>query len=101
MNYLAYFICCYANFLFATNDAFVKKIYQQYDEIFVFKPNHFYKRNFYITFYIIISLYKKQLDFKIIFSSKELKIRGLLESLAALFFLLELHYCHLQKFTFY
>ena len=37
-----YMLIC--QFSFATNDAFVKVIYEKYDEIFALKPNRFHKR---------------------------------------------------------
>ena len=94
-----YMLLC--QFSFATNDAFVKNIYQHYDEIFVLNQIIFIRGIFTLLFILLFLYIKKQLDFKIIFSSKELKIRGFLESFAALFFLLELHCYPLQKFTFY
>ncbi len=81
---ILYMLLC--QFSFATNDAFVKNIYQQYDEIFVLNQIIFIRGIFTLLFILLFLYIKKQLDFKIIFSSKELKIRGFLESFAALFF---------------
>jgi len=73
-------------FSFATNDAFVKVIYENYDEIFVLNQIVFI-RGIFTLFFILLFLYiKKEIDFKLIFHSKELRVRGILESLAALFF---------------
>ncbi len=79
-----YMLLC--QFSFATNDAFVKVIYQNYDEIFVLNQIIFI-RGIFTLFFILFFLYiKKELNFKLIFTSNELRMRGLLESLAALFF---------------
>ena len=79
-----YMLLC--QFSFATNDAFVKVIYENYDEIFVLNQIVFI-RGIFTLFFILLFLYiKKEIDFKLIFHSKELRIRGILESLAALFF---------------
>ncbi len=79
-----YMILC--QFSFATNDAMVKFIYQNYDEIFVLNQLIFI-RGIFALFFIGVFLYlKNQLDFKVIFSSKQLKIRGFFEALAAIFF---------------
>ena len=81
---ILYMLLC--QFSFATNDAFVKNIYEHFDEIFVLNQIIFI-RGIFTLFFILLFLYiKKQLNFRLIFSSTELKIRGLLESLAALFF---------------
>ena len=81
---ILYMLLC--QFSFATNDAFVKMIYLNYDEIFVLNQIIFI-RGIFTLFFIILFLYiKKELDFKTIFSSKELTIRGTLEASAALFF---------------
>ena len=58
---ILYMLLC--QFSFATNDAFVKNIYEHFDEIFVLKSNNFYKRDFYTTIYCIISLHKKTIKF--------------------------------------
>ena len=79
-----YMLLC--QFSFATNDAFVKVIYLSYDEIFVLNQIIFI-RGIFTLFFILLFLYiKKELNFKSIFTSNELRVRGLLESLAALFF---------------
>tara|TARA_B100000795_G_scaffold241341_1_gene204041 strand:+ start:314 stop:1207 length:894 start_codon:yes stop_codon:yes gene_type:complete len=79
-----YMLLC--QFSFATNDAFVKTIYQQYNEMFVLNQIIFIRGIFTLLFIILFLYIKKELDFKIIFSSIELTIRGMLEALAALFF---------------
>jgi len=79
-----YMLLC--QFSFATNDAFVKVIYQNYDEIFVLNQIIFIRGIFTLLFILLFLYIKKELNFKSIFSSNELRVRGLLESLAALFF---------------
>jgi drug/metabolite transporter (DMT)-like permease len=79
-----YMLLC--QFSFATNDAFVKVIYQNYDEIFVLNQIIFIRGIFTLLFILLFLYIKKEIDFKLIFHSKELRIRGLLESLAGLFF---------------
>ena len=81
---ILYMLLC--QFSFATNDAFVKNIYEHFDEIFVLNQIIFIRGIFTLLFIVLFLYIKKQLNFKLIFSSTELKIRGLLESLAALFF---------------
>ena len=79
-----YMLLC--QFSFATNDAFVKVIYEKYDEIFALNQIVFI-RGIFTLFFILLFLYiKKELNFKLIFTSNELRMRGILESLAALFF---------------
>ena len=79
-----YMLIC--QFSFATNDAFVKVIYEKYDEIFALNQIVFI-RGIFTLFFILLFLYiKKELNFKLIFTSNELRMRGILESLAALFF---------------
>ena len=79
-----YMLLC--QFSFATNDAFVKVIYENYDEIFVLNQIVFI-RGIFTLFFILLFLYiKKELNFKLIFTSNELRMRGILESFAALFF---------------
>jgi len=73
-------------FSFATNDAFVKVIYQNYDEIFVLNQIIFIRGIFTLLFILLFLYIKKELNFKLIFASNELRVRGILESLAALFF---------------
>jgi len=79
-----YMLLC--QFSFATNDAFVKVIYQNYDEIFVLNQIIFIRGIFTLLFILFFLYIKKELNFKLIFTSNELRMRGLLESLAALFF---------------
>ncbi|MDB4070299.1 DMT family transporter [Candidatus Pelagibacter sp.] len=79
-----YMLLC--QFSFATNDAFVKVIYQNYEEIFVLNQIIFIRGIFTLLFILLFLYIKKEIDFKLIFHSKELRIRGLLESLAGLFF---------------
>jgi len=79
-----YMLLC--QFSFATNDALVKTIYLHYDEIFVLNQIIFIRGIFTLLFIILFLYIKKKLDFKIIFSSAELTIRGALEASAALFF---------------
>ena len=81
---ILYMLLC--QFSFATNDAFVKVIYQNYDEIFVLNQIIFIRGVFTLLFIILFLYIKNELNFKLIFTSNELRIRGLLESLAALFF---------------
>jgi len=79
-----YMLLC--QFSFATNDALVKMIYLHYEEIYVLNQIIFI-RGIFTLFFIILFLYiKKEMDFKKIFFSTELSIRGALEALAALFF---------------
>ncbi len=73
-------------FSFATNDAFVKVIYENYDEIFVLNQIIFIRGIFTLLFILLFLYIKKELNFKSIFTSNELRVRGILESLAALFF---------------
>ena len=79
-----YMILC--QFSFATNDAMVKFIYQNYDEIFVLNQLIFIRGIFALFFIGVFLYFKNQLDFKVIFSSRQLKIRGFFEALAAIFF---------------
>ena len=79
-----YMLLC--QFSFATNDAFVKVIYQNYDEIFVLNQIIFIRGVFTLLFILLFLYIKKELNFKLIFASNELIVRGILESLAALFF---------------
>ena len=73
-------------FSFATNDAMVKFIYQNYNEIFVLNQVIFIRGIFALIFIGAFLYYKDQLDFKVIFSSRQLKIRGLFEAFAAICF---------------
>ena len=85
---ILYMLLC--QFSFATNDAFVKVIYENYDEIFALNQIVFI-RGIFTLFFILLFLYiKKELNFKLIFTSNELRIRGLLETLASLFFFIGL-----------
>ena len=79
-----YMLLC--QFSFATNDAFVKVIYENYDEIFVLNQIIFIRGIFTLLFILLFLYIKKEINFKLIFTSNELRIRGLLESLAAIFF---------------
>jgi len=77
-----------AQFSFATNDALVKLIYQNYSELLILNQVIFIRGLFALIFMAAILYYKKLLDFRKIFISKELNIRGFLEALACLFFFL-------------
>ena len=79
-----YMILC--QFSFATNDAMVKFIYQNYDEIFVLNQLIFIRGIFALFFIGVFLYFKNQLDFEVIFSSRQLKIRGFFEALAAICF---------------
>ena len=79
-----YMILC--QFSFATNDAMVKFIYQNYDEIFVLNQLIFIRGIFALFFIGVFLYFKNQLNFRVIFSSRQLKIRGFFEALAAIFF---------------
>jgi len=81
---ILYMLLC--QFSFATNDAFVKFVYQSYEEIFVLNQIIFIRGIFTLLFILFFLYIKKELDFKKMFCSKELRVRGFLESLAALFF---------------
>ena len=79
-----YMILC--QFLFATNDAMVKFIYQNFDEIFVLNQVIFIRGIFALFFIGIFLYFKNLLNFKIIFSSRQLSIRGVFEAFAAICF---------------
>ena len=79
-----YMILC--QFSFATNDAMVKFIYQNFDEIFVLNQVIFIRGIFALFFIGIFLYFKNLLNFKIIFSSRQLSIRGVFEALAAICF---------------
>ena len=79
-----YMLLC--QFSFATNDAFVKVIYKNYNEMFVLNQIIFIRGIFTLLFILLFLYIKKELDFKSIFTSNELKVRGLLEFLSAIFF---------------
>ena len=81
---ILYMLLC--QFSFATNDAFVKVIYQNYDEIFVLNQIIFIRGIFTLLFILLFLYFKKECNFKLIFTSNELRGRGSLESLAAIFF---------------
>ena len=79
-----YMLLC--QFSFATNDAFVKVIYQNYDEIFILNQIIFIRGIFTLLFILIFLYIKRELDLKLIFGSHELRVRGFLEFLSAIFF---------------
>jgi len=79
-----YMLLC--QFSFATNDAFVKVVYNNYNEIFVLNQIIFIRGIFTLLFILLFLYIKKELNFKLIFTSNELKVRGLLEFLSAIFF---------------
>ena len=81
---ILYMILC--QFSFATNDAMVKFIYLNYDEIFVLNQVIFIRGLFALLFIGIFLYFKKKLNFRVMFSSLQLKIRGFLEALAAICF---------------
>ena len=81
---ILYMILC--QFSFATNDAMIKFIYQNHDEIYILNQIIFIRGIFALFFIGIFLYFKNQLDFKVIFSSRQLTIRGLLEALAAICF---------------
>jgi len=79
-----YMILC--QFSFATNDAMVKFIYQNFDEIFVLNQVIFIRGIFALFFIGIFLYFKNLLNFKIIFSFIQLSIRGVFEAFAAICF---------------
>lgn len=79
-----YMILC--QFSFATNDAMVKFIYQNFDEIFVLNQVIFIRGIFALFFIGTFLYFKNLLNFKIIFSSRQLSIRGVFEAFAAICF---------------
>ena len=79
-----YMILC--QFSFATNDAMVKFIYQNFDELFVLNQVIFIRGIFALFFIGIFLYFKNLLNFKIIFSSRQLSIRGVFEAFAAICF---------------
>ena len=79
-----YMILC--QFSFATNDAMVKFIYQNFDKIFVLNQVIFIRGIFALFFIGIFLYFKNLLNFKIIFSSRQLPIRGVFEAFAAICF---------------
>ena len=96
---ILYMILC--QFSFATNDAMVKFIYQNFDEIYVLNQVIFVRGIFALFFIGIFLYFKNLLNFKVIFSSRQLPIRGLFESFAAIFFLLVLQCFLLEWFMFF
>ncbi len=76
-----------AQLSFATNDMLVKIIYQNYQEIFVLNQIIFIRGIFACLVIGLFLFLKNQLDIKIVFSSKKLAIRGILESLCCICFL--------------
>jgi drug/metabolite transporter (DMT)-like permease len=86
---IAYMILCM--FFFSINDAFIKYILFLYKDITILGEIIFIRG---ICSTIILGLYlyyKKKLNFKVI-TSKPLHLRGLVESIAAIFFFLGLMY---------
>ena len=79
-----YMILC--QFSFATNDALVKILYQNYDDIFVLNQVIFLRGIFALFFIGFFLFLKKKFSFEFIFSSGKLRIRGLLEAIAAICF---------------
>lgn len=62
-----YMLLC--QFSFATNDAFVKVIYENYDEIFVLNQIIFIRGIFTLLFILLFLYIKKELNFKLIFTT--------------------------------
>ena len=86
---IIYMILCM--FFFSINDAFIKYILFLYKDITILGEIIFIRG---ICSTIILSLYlfyKKKINFKVI-ASKPLHLRGLIESIAAIFFFLGLMY---------
>jgi len=83
---LGIFYMIFGQFSFATNDVFVKVIYQKYEEIFALNQIIFIRGIFTLLFILLFLYIKKELNFKLIFTSNELRVRGLIESLVVLFF---------------
>ena len=81
---ISYMILC--QFSFATNDALVKIIYHNYNDILVLNQVIFLRGIFALFFIGFFLFLKKKFSIKFIFSSGKLKIRGLLEALAAICF---------------
>jgi len=81
---ILYMILC--QFSFATNDALIKILYQNYNDIFVLNQVIFLRGIFALFFIGFFLLIKKKFSFEFIFSSGKLRIRGLLEALAAICF---------------
>ena len=83
---LGIFYMLLSQFSFATNDAFVKVIYKNYNEMFVLNQIIFIRGIFTLLFILLFLYIKKELDFKSILNSNALRVRGLLEFLSAIFF---------------
>ena len=81
---ILYMILC--QFSFATNDAFVKILYQNYNDILVLNQVIFLRGIFALFFIGFFLFLKKKFSFEFIFSSGKLRIRGLLEAIAAICF---------------
>lgn len=81
---ILYMILC--QFSFATNDALVKILYQNYNDIFVLNQVIFLRGVFALFFIGFFLFFKKKFSFEFIFSSGKLRIRGLLEAIAAICF---------------
>jgi len=73
-------------FSFATNDALVKILYQNYNDIFVLNQVIFLRGVFALFFIGFFLFFKKKFSFEFIFSSGKLRVRGLLEAIAAICF---------------
>ena len=83
---LGIFYMIIAQFSFATNDALVKHIYQNFDELAVLNQIIFLRGICCLIFIGIFLGIKKQFHSKLIFSSNKLTLRGFLEALAAVGF---------------
>ena len=81
---ILYMILC--QFSFATNDALVKILYQNYNDILVLNQVIFLRGIFALLFIGFFLFLKKKFSFEFIFSSGKLRIRGLLEAIAAICF---------------
>ena len=81
---ILYMILC--QFSFATNDALVKILYQNYNDIFVLNQVIFLRWVFALFFIGFFLFFKKKFSFEFIFSSGKLRVRGLLEAIAAICF---------------
>ena len=81
---ILYMILC--QFSFATNDALVKILYQNYNDILVLNQVIFLRGIFALFFIGFFLFLKKKFSFEFIFSSGKLRIRGLLEAIAAICF---------------
>ena len=81
---ILYMILC--QFSFATNDALVKILYQNYNDIFVLNQVIFLRGVFALFLIGFFLFFKKKFSFEFIFSSGKLRVRGLLEAIAAICF---------------